>query len=84
MALVNMYIKCGCAIKGDGQKALDFFKQMQRERVLPYVVTFLSILKACGSSRSLDKGKKIHVKINVVTYSCCLKACGRVGEIEKV
>ena len=44
----------------------------------------LSILKACGSSRSLDKGKKLHGKINAVTYLCCLKACGRVGDIEKV
>ena len=84
MALVDMYIKCGYAIMGDGQKALVFFEQMQREGVLPDVVTFLSILKACSSSRSLDKGQKIHGKINVVTYSCCLKACGRVGDIEKV
>ena len=53
---------------------------MQRDGVLPV----LSILKACGSSRSLDKGKKLHGKINAVTYLCCLKACGRVGDIEKV
>ena len=57
---------------------------MQREGLLPDVVTFLSILKACGSSRPLDKGQKIHGKINVVTYLCCLKTCGRVGDIEKV
>ena len=51
-----MYINCGYAKHGDGQKALDFFEQMQREGVLPDVVTFLSILKACDSIQNLDKG----------------------------
>ena len=55
-----MYIKCGYAKHGDGQKALDFFEQMLREGVLPDVVTFLYILKVCGSIWSLDKGQKVH------------------------
>ena len=59
----------GTFVQGDGQEALVYFEQMQRHGVLHDVFTFLSILKACGSIRSLDKGKKIHGKINVVTYS---------------
>ena len=73
----SLFYNLGYAIKGDGQKALDFFEQMQREGMLLMQSCFsLSIYKACGSSRSLDKGKKVHGNINVVTYSCCWKACG--------
>ena len=37
-------------------------KCKERECLLD-VVTFLSILKACGSIRSLDKGQNVHGKI---------------------
>ena len=59
------YINVGIFVHVDGQKARVFLEQMQREGVLPDVVMFFSTLKACGSSRHLDKGQKIHGKI------CC-------------
>ncbi|KAJ7518193.1 hypothetical protein O6H91_21G058700 [Diphasiastrum complanatum] len=50
----------GCALHGRGQKALDLFKMMQVEGQQPDKITYVSILKACGSLKALDQGKLIH------------------------
>jgi pentatricopeptide repeat protein len=50
----------GYACQGDGQEALKCFEQMQNEGLSPNPVTFISILKACGSLGAIDRGKQIH------------------------
>ena len=57
-ALISGYVH-----KGQAQEALVCFQQMQREGLSPDNVTFICILKACGSMRSLEKGKQIHEMI---------------------
>ncbi|KAH7366418.1 hypothetical protein KP509_18G077200 [Ceratopteris richardii] len=37
---------------------------MQSEGLSPNIVTFISILKACGSIRALDKGEQVHEEIS--------------------
>ncbi|KAI5062732.1 hypothetical protein GOP47_0023271 [Adiantum capillus-veneris] len=53
----------GYADKGQGQDALDCLEQMQSEGLSPNSITYISILKACGSIRAVDKGEQIHAEI---------------------
>jgi pentatricopeptide repeat protein len=64
-------VKCGilechgfgtCEI-GQGQKALELFRQMQQEGVQPGPVTFVGVLNACASVVALGKGRQVHVQI---------------------
>jgi pentatricopeptide repeat protein len=48
---------------GHGQEALNCFGRMQSKGISPNKVTYLSVLKACGSVGALDKGKEIHGEI---------------------
>lgn len=50
----------GYAQHGHGEKALDWFKQMQFVGISPDAVTFTCVLKACGSIEALGKGQEIH------------------------
>ena len=45
---------------GRGHKALNCFEQMQNEGLFPDIITFLCILKSCGSVGEIDKRKHIH------------------------
>lgn len=57
-ALLAGYAEHGC-----GQEALNRFKQMQLENVLPDAVTFAAILKACRVLRCIHKGQEFHAEI---------------------
>ena len=45
------------------EEALNCFERMQWEGISPNDVTFICILKACGSIGAVDKGKQIHDEI---------------------
>ena len=53
----------GYAQAGLGHEALSCFDNMQSDGLCANVVTFISILKACGNEGNIDKGKKIHEEI---------------------
>ncbi|KAI5065495.1 hypothetical protein GOP47_0020190 [Adiantum capillus-veneris] len=53
----------GYAQKGQGQQALECYKQMQQEGIVPDAVTYVSILKSCAVMRAIDKGKQVHKEI---------------------
>ncbi|KAI5084860.1 hypothetical protein GOP47_0001029 [Adiantum capillus-veneris] len=53
----------GYGRQGKGQNALELFERMQREGILPNVVTYICILKACAVIGAVDKGKQIHYEI---------------------
>eukprot|EP00250_Pteridium_aquilinum_P017441 c23625_g7_i1 orf=2-1012(-) len=57
-ALITAYVKHGC-----GEEALERFEQMQVKGLVPSSVTYLCILKACGSVRAAYKGQQIHDEI---------------------
>lgn len=46
----------GCAIHGNGEKALELFNDMKRANVSPNCVTFTSVLCACSHSGLIDEG----------------------------
>ena len=50
----------GYSKQGQGNEALHCFDMMVRDGISPNSVTFLSILKACGSIGSLEKGEEMH------------------------
>ena len=50
----------GYAQQGQGHQAVNCYEWMQSEGLCPNVVTFICILKACGSTGAIDKGKQIH------------------------
>jgi pentatricopeptide repeat protein len=53
----------GYAQRGEGHSALNCFEQMQSEGIRANAVTFICILKACGSVGAIDTGEKIHEEI---------------------
>ncbi|KAI5079220.1 hypothetical protein GOP47_0006891 [Adiantum capillus-veneris] len=50
----------GYAEFGFFKEAFSCFKQMQDEGIHPNAITFSCMLKACGTSRNLDKGQELH------------------------
>ena len=53
----------GYVEQGYGEEAIECFERMQLEGVCPNYVTFIAILKACGSMGVIDKGIEIHTEI---------------------
>ncbi len=56
MILAN--VKCG-----QGQNALQLFRQMQQEGLRPNSVTFVGVLNACASVIALEEGRSVHQQI---------------------
>jgi pentatricopeptide repeat protein len=54
-ALIGGFVEHGLS-----ENALDCLPKMQREGVSPHQVTFLCVLKACGSLGATDLGKELH------------------------
>jgi pentatricopeptide repeat protein len=53
----------GYAQHGFSDEALRCFKRMQDVRVHPNVVTYISVLKACGITESLDIGEAVDTEV---------------------
>ena len=52
----------GYAQHGHGHDSLRCFKQMQDEGLSPDVITFVGILKACGSLGFMERGEEIYMR----------------------
>jgi pentatricopeptide repeat protein len=65
----------GYAYNEEGYKALDCFEQMQKEGFLPNVITFLCILRVCGSTKAVDKGKQVHEEISTRVFLSKIVSC---------
>ncbi|KAJ7542620.1 hypothetical protein O6H91_09G003400 [Diphasiastrum complanatum] len=57
-AMILGYVKCGVS-----EKALQLYRQMQLERVLPNTSTFVGVLNACASVGALEEGRHVHAQI---------------------
>lgn len=58
-AMIMGFAKCG-----QGQKALELYRQMQARALKPNVSTFKGVLIACGSEMDLQEGKQVHLQIS--------------------
>ncbi|KAH7443757.1 hypothetical protein KP509_02G049700 [Ceratopteris richardii] len=50
----------GYAQNGLGHKVLSYYEQMKSKKIRPDSVTYIAVLKACGSIGALKKGTEIH------------------------
>ncbi|CAO2820584.1 unnamed protein product [Amaranthus hypochondriacus] len=50
----------GYVLNGNSRRALEFFRVMYLERVMPNSVTFVMLLQACGNLQAVKDGKCIH------------------------
>jgi pentatricopeptide repeat protein len=57
-AMILGHVRCG-----QGQKALDLFRQMREQGVEPDSVTFVGVLNACASEVALQDGRSAHEQI---------------------
>lgn len=81
----------GFAIHGQAREALDFYMQMQKERIKPNSITLTAILTACSHSGLVDEGKSIFKSITSVHnlnptiehYGCLVDLLGRAGLLKE-
>ncbi|KAJ4962857.1 hypothetical protein NE237_022796 [Protea cynaroides] len=53
----------GYALNGYGKEAISLFRKMKRCHIVANNLTVVSILRACGSIRSLTSGKEVHAQV---------------------
>ncbi|KAF6145801.1 hypothetical protein GIB67_016250 [Kingdonia uniflora] len=81
---------CGHGIHGFGEKALEFFEEMQKEGVKPDHVTFVSVLSACSHAGLVDQvdrcfhlmQEKYGIKPILRHYGCMVDSLGRSGRLD--
>ncbi|KAH7307229.1 hypothetical protein KP509_22G050700 [Ceratopteris richardii] len=52
----------------ESDRAHIYFKQMQEQGLMPTIPTFLSMIKACGSTASLDTGRRFHSQLKNIEW----------------
>eukprot|EP00250_Pteridium_aquilinum_P017749 c23767_g2_i2 orf=883-2640(+) len=84
-AMITGYTLCG-----HGSLALKLFERLQKEGQRPDKVTFLAILKACGSEAAIGEGRFIHDEIirrglqsDVLVGSTLLDMYAKSGSLEE-
>ncbi|KAK6248410.1 hypothetical protein QUC31_019975 [Theobroma cacao] len=76
---------------GDYDSVMTSFKEMEREKVQPDSITFLSVLTACGRNGMVDMGRKLfdsmlaeyQIEPSSVHYSCMVDMLGRAGRLKE-
>ncbi|KAJ4974916.1 hypothetical protein NE237_008090 [Protea cynaroides] len=78
-----------CAQTDQGEKAIKFFRQMQREGVFPNEFTLASCLRGCSSIAVLENGRQLHSQIikaghsdDMFVLSALVDMYGKCGCIE--
>ncbi|XP_057960743.1 pentatricopeptide repeat-containing protein At3g24000, mitochondrial-like [Malania oleifera] len=85
-------ILCGFSQHGMGVKALEAFRIMLDEGVLPDKVTFIVVLSACSHMGLIEEGKKHFDAMNriygiaptIEHYACMVDILGRAGKLDEV
>ncbi|KAL8056872.1 hypothetical protein ABFX02_04G147000 [Erythranthe guttata] len=85
-------IICGYSQHGEGDKALNAFRQMINEGFLPDGVTFLGILSACSHMGLVEEGKNHFYSMSesygitpsIEHYACLVDVLGRAGKFDEI
>ena len=64
-AIISGYAECG-----RGDEGLNIYQCMLKDGVEPNVYTFVSLCKACGSLRDLDRGLDMHSEGIMKAFTC--------------
>ncbi|KAH7366485.1 hypothetical protein KP509_18G080700 [Ceratopteris richardii] len=62
-ALISGYVQ-----QGLGKEALDAFNKMRNEGLTPTIITYTSVLKACGIMKEVEAGKQVHYEVFRLGY----------------
>ena len=80
----------GLGQHGRGQDALDLFRKMKADGLVPDAYSFVALLSACSHAGLVDEGRQIFcamkdygVEPTVVHYSCMVDLLGREGLLEE-
>lgn len=80
----------GCLQQDHSGRALELYRRMFLEALLPDSVTYSSIFDSCASQGALTTGKLVHANIvasgsqfNIITSTSLLNMYGRCGAIEQ-
>ncbi|KAK9272856.1 hypothetical protein L1049_003234 [Liquidambar formosana] len=80
---------CGLAVHGHAKEALDLFRRLEEEQVVPNDITFVGVLSACCHAGLLDVGREIFYSMKMVYgiepkiehYGCMVDLLGRGGRL---
>ncbi|KAF6169584.1 hypothetical protein GIB67_003952 [Kingdonia uniflora] len=67
----------GLAQHGNGEEALNFFKQMRCQDIKPDSITFIGVLSACSHLGMYG------IKPKIERYSCLVDVLGRAGHVHQ-
>lgn len=81
----------GMAVNGFGEEALELFKEMERQRLVPSEITFVGVLYACSHCGMVDEGfayfdrmtKVYNIVPKIEHYGCMVDLMGRAGLVQK-
>ncbi|KAF6166096.1 hypothetical protein GIB67_023806 [Kingdonia uniflora] len=81
----------GLAVNGFGKEALDFFKELEEEGLVPSDITFIGVLYACSHCGMVDEGfayfKRMKEEYSIVPkiehYGCLVDLLGRAGFVQE-
>ena len=80
----------GLGQHGRGQDALDLFRKMKADGLVPDAYSFVALLSACSHAGLVDEGRQIFcamkdygVEPTVIHYTCMVDLLGRAGLLEE-
>ncbi|MCO5600218.1 hypothetical protein L7F22_054328 [Adiantum nelumboides] len=83
-------LMAGYAARGDTEKALVLYRQMQQEGAQPDGVTYLSMFLSCGSLGALELGEQFHACVNggfdepaMPVFNTLIDMYAKCGSIQK-
>ncbi|KAI5075778.1 hypothetical protein GOP47_0009854, partial [Adiantum capillus-veneris] len=81
----------GYALEGEAEQALNCFEEMQRDGILPDLVSCACVIKVCNHRGLVEEGQRVFLsmstkyglKPNLECYNCMIDLLGRAGHLEK-
>ncbi|KAJ8566900.1 hypothetical protein K7X08_019108 [Anisodus acutangulus] len=80
---------CGLAVHGHAKEAINFFKKLEQEKVMPNDITLVGVLSACCHAGLFDYGEGIFhsmkelygIEPKIEHYGCMVDILGRNGKL---
>jgi pentatricopeptide repeat protein len=81
----------GLAVNGFGKEALELFKELEREGLVPSEITFVGVLYACSHCGMVDEGfnyfnrmkEEYGIVPRIEHYGCMVDLLGRSGKVKE-
>ncbi|KAJ6925324.1 hypothetical protein NC651_009862 [Populus alba x Populus x berolinensis] len=81
----------GLAMHGNGEAAIQLFKEMERQMVVPDDITFLNLLTACAHSGLVEEGRNYFsymirvygIEPRMEHFGCMVDLLGRAGMVQE-